>query len=113
MKVKDNQIRSLTQKLNLSREEDQEESIMEHIPSWEEVKSLAETQGINPLVLEMPFIKKEVKKLISGMTIQEITKNVGELKKLMGGKGFKFGNKEGDESKTPIGEIKLDTTNFV
>jgi len=114
MKVKDNQIRSLTQKLNLSKEENEEESIMDHVPTWDEVKALAETQGLNPLILEMPFIKTEVKKLIKGMSIEEISNNVAEIKKLMGGKGFKLGNKEGDKSETtPAGEIKLDTTNFV
>ena len=113
IKVKDNQIRSLAAKLKLNEDEIQDESIMEHVPSWEEIKELAKTQGINPLALEVPFIKKQVKSITKGMTIQEITQNVAELKKLMGGKGFKFGNKEDDKSESiPIGEIKLDTTNF-
>jgi len=114
IKVKDNQIRSLTAKLNLSTEENESESIMDHVPSWEEVKQLAGTQGLNPLILEMPFIKGEVKKLIKGMSIEEITENVAQIKKLTGGKGFKFGDTKPDKSATPaIGEIELDTTNFI
>jgi len=115
IKVKDNQIRSLTQKLNIATEEsDQDDSILEHVPSWEEVKQLAQTQGLNPLILEMPFIKPHVKKLIRGMSIQEITENVAQIKKFAGDKGFKFGDTKGDQSKTPIiGEVELDTTNFV
>jgi len=114
IKVKDNQIRSLAAKLKLNEDEEEEESIMDHVPTWEEVKALAETQGLNPLILEMPIIKPQVKKLIKGMSIEEISKNVNEIKKLLGGKGFKFGNKEGDKSEnTPVGEIKLDTTNFI
>jgi len=116
IKVKDNQIRSLTQKLNLATEDTGEEdsTIMQHVPSWDEVKQLAKTQGINPLMLEMPFIKKQVKKLISGMTIEEITENVAEIKKFAGDKGFKFGDKKTDKSATPdVGEVEFDTTNFV
>jgi len=115
IKVKDNQIRSLTQKLNLATEDsDQDESIMEHVPTWDEVKQLAQTQGLNPLILEMPFVKPHVKKLIRGMSIQEITENVAQIKKFASDKGFKFGDKTGDKSKTPpVGEVELDTTNFI
>ena len=105
IKVKDNQIRSLSAKLSqFNDESEQDESLLEHVPTWEEVKQLAKTQGINPLMLEMPFIKKEVKKLIRGMSIQEITQNVDELKKLAADKGFKLGDKKTDESKDPVDE---------
>jgi len=115
IKVKDNQIRSLTQKLNIANEDvPGEESIMEHVPSWDEIKQLAATQGLNPLLLELPFIKKQVKALTKGMSIEEITNNVAQIKKLAGDKGFKFGDKKGNESKTPaVGEIQLDTTDFI
>jgi len=112
IKVKDNQIRSLTAKLNLNTEPD-DMGIMYQVPEWEDVKSIAKTQGINPLLLEIPMVKKEVKKLIKGMTLDEITKNVGEFKTLAAKYGFKLGDKTGDKSKTgDVAETELNTTNF-
>jgi len=107
IKVKDNQIRSLTSKLNLVKgEEDQDQgNLMDQEPSWEDVKAYVKTQNINPLYLEIPMVKKEIKKLIRGMTISEIQENVVELKKLAESKGLKLGDKTDDKSKDAVDEI--------
>jgi len=105
IKVKDNQIRSLTAKLNLDKQEGEDQGLLEQLPSWEDVKALAKTEGINPLYLEVPMIKKEVKKLIKDMTIGEIAENVSDLKKLAESKGFKFGIKKDGTSEDPVAEL--------
>jgi len=107
VKVKDNQIRSLTAKLNLVKgEEDQDQgNLLDQEPSWEDIKAYVKTQGINPLYLEIPLVKKEVKKLIRGMTISEIQENVVELKQLAESKGLKLGTKTDDKTKDPVAEL--------
>lgn len=107
VKVKDNQIQSLTAKLRRANEEENQdqENLLDQEPSWEDIKAIAKTQGINPLLLEIPMVKKEVKKLIRGMSIQEIAENVGEVKKLGERYGFKFGTKEGDKSKDAVDSL--------
>lgn len=108
VKVKDNQIRSLAAKLNLvtKEEEDQDQgNLLDQEPTWEDIKGFAKAEGINPLYLEIPMIKKEVKKLIKGMSIQEIQENVGEIKKLAESKGFKFGPKTDDKSKDAVDQL--------
>jgi len=98
IKVKDNQIRSLSAKLNLDKQEsgDQDQGLLDQVPTWEDIKAIAKAEGIKPLYLEIPMVKKEIKKLIAGMSIEEIQENVGELKKLAESKGFKFGDKKRD-----------------
>jgi len=107
IKVKDNQIRSLTSKLNIVKdEEDQDQgSILDQEPTWEDVKALAETQGIKGIYLEIPMVKKEVKKLIKGMTIEEIGKNVKQLKELAESKGIKLGVKTDDKPEDAVDEL--------
>jgi len=105
IKVKDNQIRSLSAKLNLEKESSEDQGLLDTVPTWEDIKAIAKTQGLNPLYLEIPMIKKEVKKLISGMSIQEIQENVGDLKKLAESKGFKFGTKSDGTSEDPVAQL--------
>jgi len=105
IKVKDNQIRSLSAKLNLEKEDGPDQGLLDQLPSWEDVKALAKTEGINPLYLEVPMIKKEVKKLIAGMSIGEIAENVGDLKKLAESKGFKFGIKKDGTAEDPVADL--------
>jgi len=105
IKVKDNQIRSLSAKLNLEKEDSADQGILDQVPTWEDIKALAKTEGINPLYLEIPMVKKEVKKLIKDMTIEEIAENVGELKKLAESKGFKFGAKKDGQTEDPVAQF--------
>lgn len=107
IKIKDNQNRSLAAKLKLETQEDDADqgNLLDQEPTWEDVKAFAKAQGINPLYLEIPMVKKEVKKLIKGMTIQEIQENVVELKKLAESKGIKLGTATDDKSKDPVAEF--------
>jgi len=105
IKVKDNQIRSLSAKLNLEKEDSADQGLLDQVPTWEDIKAIAKTEGINPLYLEIPMVKKEVKKLIAGMSIEEITENVGELKKLAESKGFKLGTKKDGTSEDPVDQL--------
>ena len=107
VKVKDNQIRSLAAKLKLTEESEGQDqgSLLDQEPSWDDIKALSKTQGINPLLLEIPMVKKEVKKLIRGMSIQEIAENVGEFKKLAERYGFKFDAKADDKSKDAVDKL--------
>lgn len=117
IKVKDNQVRSLSAKLKLEQEEEtgqDQGSVLDQEPTWEDIKAMAKAEGINPLYLEIPMIKKEVKKLIRGMTIEEIAENVGELKKLAESKGFKFGTKTDGKTEDPVAQLlKQDPTAFI
>jgi len=107
IKVKDNQIRSLSAKLKITNDEEGQDQggFLEQVPTWEDVKALAKTQGIKPIYLEIPVVKKEIKKLIRGMSIEEIAENVGELKKLAESKGFKFTDSTDDKSEDPVDKI--------
>jgi len=105
IKVKDNQIRSLSAKLNLEKPDSEDQGLLDQEPAWEDVKAMAKAEGINPLYLEIPMVKKEVKKLIKGMTSEEILENVSELKKLAESKGFKFGNKKDGTSEDPVAQL--------
>jgi len=105
IKVKDNQIRSLSQKLNLEKQDSDDQGLLDTVPTWEDIKGIAKTQGINPIYLEIPMVKKQIKKLIAGMSIQEIQENVGELKKLAESKGFKFGATSGQSSEDAVDQL--------
>lgn len=107
IKVKDNQVRSLASKLKLNQDEEtvDQQGLLDQEPTWEDVKAFAKAEGINPLYLEIPMVKKEVKKLIKGMSIQEIQENVGELKKLAESKGFKFGTKTDGSTEDPVAQL--------
>jgi len=105
IKVKDNQIRSLSAKLNLEKEDSADQGLLDEVPTWEDIKAIAKAEGINQLYLEIPMVKKEVKKLIAGMSIGEIKENVGELKKLAESKGFKLGTKKDGTSEDPVAKL--------
>jgi len=105
IKVKDNQIRSLSAKLSLEKEDSEDQGFLNQVPSWEDIKAIAKTEGINSLYLEIPMVKKEIKKLIAGMSIEEIQQNVGELKKLAESKGFKLGDKKDGKTQDTVAEL--------
>jgi len=105
IKVKDNQIRSLSAKLNLDKQDSEDQGLLDQVPSWEDIKALVKAEGVNPLYLEVPMFKKEIKKLIAGMTIGEIRENVSEIKKLAESKGFKFGDKKDGTSEDPVAKL--------
>jgi len=105
LKVKDNLIRSLQQKLHLLRDEEDQEQQAGTAIQWDDVKALAKAKGINPLLLEIPFVKKQAKSFIKDMTMEDLIANVDEFQKLAGSKGLKFGDQKGDKSKDAVDEL--------
>jgi len=105
LKVKDNVIRSLQQKLNLLKDEEDQEQQQGTAIQWEDVKALAKAKGINPLLLEIPFVKKQAKSFIKDMTMEDLIANVDEFQKLAASKGYKFGNQKGDQSKDTVTKL--------
>jgi len=85
LKLKDNHIKRLNAEIQqYAVEPDQSD---ENNPAkYEDLKALAKEGGINPLILEMPFIKNLIKKYTKGMSIEEIISTVTELKKFVGNK---------------------------
>jgi len=85
LKIKDKQISSLTAKLRLyDQEEEQEEAepIADLIKN-PEIQKLLQERGVNPKLLENPVIQNYIKKYTKGMTIEqvlEIAKQFGFLK---------------------------------
>jgi len=92
---KNNVIRSLEKKLkNLDGDYEEEE---EQGVQFDDLKGLAKANGINPLILELPFVKKNIIKYTKGMSLNEILESVKEIDKLTGGKILKGGNKQGQD----------------
>jgi len=89
---KNNQIKSLERKLSYFDEDSEEEDSKE--VKFEDLKILAKQQGINPLILEMPFVKKNVIKYTKGMSLEEVLESIKEIDKLTGGKILKGGAKQ-------------------
>jgi len=84
---KNNVIRSLEKKLKNLDEYDEEEETPE--VKFEDLRVLAKEQGINPLILDLPFVKKNVIKYTKGMSLEDILESVKEIDKLTGGKLLK------------------------
>jgi len=71
LKVKDKQISSLSAKLRTFDEENEE--IIEEIPAkLDGLKPLLASRGINPAILENPFVQKLIKKYTKDMSIEDI-----------------------------------------
>jgi len=93
IKLKDNHIKRLNGELQQYSTEPAGSD--ENNPvKYDDLKAMAKEYGINPLILEMPFIKNQIKKYTKGMTIEEIISTVKELKKFTGNKGSKPGIEE-------------------
>jgi len=85
LKIKDKQISSLTAKLRLHDEEDEDEEAepIADLIKNPEIQKLLQEKGINPTLFENPVIQKYIKKYTKGMTIEqvlEIAKQFGFLK---------------------------------
>jgi len=79
LKLKDKAIASLQAKLrNFEEEEEIEEE--QSIP-LDDLKPLLQQQGINPAILEIPFVKDKIKEFTQGMSIQDVLKLVSQFKK--------------------------------
>jgi len=87
LKLKDNHIKRLNREI---QEEESVSSDTDQEPAkYEDLKALAKEAGINPLLLEMPFVKTQIKKYTKGMSIEEIISTVKELKGFIGNKQSK------------------------
>jgi len=85
LKIKDKQISSLTAKLRLYDEQDEQEEPEEvaDLIKNPEIQKLLQEKGINPTLLDNPVIQKYIKKYTKGMSIEqvlEIAKQLGLLK---------------------------------
>ncbi len=79
LKLKDKAIASLSAKLrNFEEEPESEEE--ETIP-LDDLKPLLEKQGINPTILEIPFVRDKIKEFTQGMSMTDVIKLVSQFKK--------------------------------
>jgi len=99
MTIKNKQIKGLQQQLHQNQDES-DPNISTPEVKYSDLKALASEAGVNPLILEMPYVKKNVLKYTKGMSMEEIIESANEIKKLMGGQGFKLGTKE--KSQDPV-----------
>jgi len=99
LKLKDNHIKRLNREIQEDLGSD-DETDQNNPAKYDDLKALAQEAGINPLILEMPFIKNQIKKYTKGMSIEEILSTVNQLKGLIGNK--KLGSKvESPEETNP------------
>jgi len=85
LKLKDNHIKRLNAEIQQTNGSD-DETDQNNPAKYNDLKALAKEAGINPLILEMPFVKNQIKKYTKGMSIEEIISTVQELKGFMGNK---------------------------
>jgi len=93
LKLKDKQISSLSAKLRLYEEENEEEEpepIADLIKS-PEIQKMLQEKGINPALLNNPQIQKYIKKYTKGMSIEQVLEIAQQL-------GFLKGSKESQGS---------------
>jgi len=93
LKLKDNHIKRLNNEIQQYAVEP-DESDTNNPAKYEDLKALAKEAGINPLILEMPFVKNQIKKYTKGMSIEEIISTVNELKGFIGNKQSKSNSQE-------------------
>jgi len=72
LKLKDNQIKRLTAKINTLESEYEEEEEEEPTKKLEGLKPILASRGINPALLDNPFVQKLIKKYTKDMGIEEI-----------------------------------------
>jgi len=88
LKLKDNHIKRLNAEIQTYSVSDDEDD-QNNPAKYEDLKALAKEAGINPLILEMPFVKTQIKKYTKGMSIEEIISTAKELKTFVGNKQSK------------------------
>jgi len=96
LKLKDNQIKRLNAKINQLEPTEIEES-QEKGLGIDELKALAEQYGVKPALLDIPFVKKFIKKNVEGMTIEEIVQLGTQFGFIKGGKLVKRGDNQPDQ----------------
>jgi len=101
VKSKNNQIKSYQSQLRQDNEDLEEQNQPQEV-KFEDLKAMAKEAGLNPLLLDMPFIKNNIKKYTKGMSIEEIIQTVTELKKFVGSKGLGKGTEEELQDPTDI-----------
>jgi len=79
LKLKDKAIASLQAKLRNFEEEDEIEE--EQTIPLDDLKPLLEKQGINPSILEIPFVRDKIKEFTQGMSMTDVIKLVSQFKK--------------------------------
>jgi len=93
LKVKDNQIKSLSAKLRSYEEEEEptveKEQVADLIKN-PEIQKLLQQKGINPQLLDNPIISKYIKKYTKGMSIEQVLEIAQQL-------GFLKGNKQSQQ----------------
>jgi len=92
LKLKDKQISSLTAKLRLYEEDNEEEAPTEvgDLVKNPEIQKLLQQKGINPALLDNPIIQKYIKKYTKGMSIEQVLEIANQF-------GFLKGNKQSQE----------------
>jgi len=95
LKLKDKAISSLTAKLRLTEDEDEEQpqEVAELVKN-PEIQKILQQKGINPALLNNPIIQKYIKKYTKGMTPEQVLEIAQQL-------GFLKGNKQ-PEGSAPI-----------
>jgi len=88
LKVKDKQIASLSAKLRVNEEPEQEEpEQVADLVKNPEIQKMLQEKGINPNLLDNPIIQKYIKKYTKGMSIEQVLEIANQL-------GFLKGNKQ-------------------
>jgi len=78
LKVKDKQISSLSAKLRNYEEDSGEEEQEDAKPmQLEGLKPLLASRGVNPALLDLPFVQGLIKKYTKDMSVDEITQLIG------------------------------------
>jgi len=96
LKLKDNHIKRLNAELNQYVTEPADNDQNTQV-KYDDLKAMAKESGLNPLILEIPFIKTQIKKYTKGMSIEEIISTVKELKGFVGNKKLKPGIEQTEE----------------
>jgi len=88
LKIKDKQISSLTAKLRLydEQEEEEEPEPIADLIKNPEIQNLLKEKGINPTLLDNPVIQKYIKKYTKGMTIEQVLEIAQQFGLLKGSK---------------------------
>jgi len=88
LKIKDQQIKSLSTKLRNFEEETEEEQPQEvaELVKNPEIQKLLQQRGINPKLMDNPIIQKYIKKYTKGMSIEQVLEIAQQLGFLKGDK---------------------------
>jgi len=88
LRLKDKQISSLSAKLRLYEEDNEQEEPEEvaDLVKNPEIQKLLQAKGINPALLDNPIISKYIKKYTKGMSIEQVLEIASQLGLLKGNK---------------------------